>query len=174
MISYSIIRPIIAANLVTQITTSHLLFALSLVISKCSSMESSVKLVPQIFKGFCFICALVSWILTLSHNTRWNMYSSTCRVCFVYVLATCPLSSVCVYSNIFHIENKLSRHIWHDNNNCSTWVQSTCFFCLRYSLDFVNSRFVLKMFIDILPGNMKSCWFATFIYTNVSLKLQLL
>lgn len=77
VISDSIVWPIIAPNFIAQITTSHLLLAFSLVVSKRRSMKSRIELVPQIFKRFHFVSSLVARILTLCHYATRYMYGST-------------------------------------------------------------------------------------------------
>ena len=137
-------------------------------------MECRVKLVPQILKCLCFVCTLIARVLTLGHDASRDMNSSTRRVGFIYMLAACALGSVSVYPNVFHIQDKLSWNIRHHYDYSSTWMQSTCFFCLWYSLHFMNSWFVLEMFVHILARNVKSCRFTPFINADVALELKLL
>lgn len=60
VISDSVVWPIIAPNFIAQISTSHLLLAFSLVVSKRRSVKSRIKLVPQIFKRFHLVSSLVA------------------------------------------------------------------------------------------------------------------
>ncbi len=76
VISDSIVRPVVASYFVTQVATTHLLFALCLIVCKRGSVERSVKSVPQIFKSFRFIRSLVARVLTLRHDASGYMHSS--------------------------------------------------------------------------------------------------
>lgn len=173
MISDPIVRPIVTSNFITQVSTSHLLLALRLVVSKRCSMERSVKFVPQILKCLHLIRSLIPRVLTLCHNSTGYMYSSTRWISFIYMLTTSTLRPIRINSHLFHIQYKFSRYIRHYDYDRRARMKPACFFSLWHSLDLMYTRLMFKMFVDILPWNVKSRWFTTLADADVRLKLKL-
>ena len=89
------------------------------------------------------------------------------------MLTTSPLRSVGVNSNIFHVQNELSRNVRHYNYDSSARMKATSFFSFRHTLNFMNTRLVLQMFVYVCSCYVKGSRFTPFIYANVLLEVKL-
>ena len=91
-------------------------------------------------------------------------------ICCVDVLATSTWCSFCLNDYIFLIDFKIMWCIRCDQNSASWTVKSTCFFSFWNSLDFMNSRLKLKIFVYIFTIDIIEDIFASLADSHISLK----
>lgn len=173
MISDPIIRPIIRSDLVLNPSRAHLSFPIGFQFLRVVHSLFLVHSLLQHFDSISFVVYLRSAVLTLSFYSCWNMVSSYCRFCFVYVLPSSTLGSVHVYSHVFHVQLEIEGHFRQNHNNTGRGVHSTLLLSLRNSLHFVYSAFVLQNPVNSFSLDLEHSFFAASSYLSVYLPVFL-
>lgn len=171
MISNSVTWPVVCSNFITKISRSHLSFFFSLIFFICYFLEMSINSLIKHSHSSCFILMLISLILTLSFDSCGSMDNSNSWISFVNMLSTCTWSPFCFQLYIFRIYFEISWNLRHDEYNTSRRMNSASFFSFRNSLNFMNSTFVFKYFINSLSFNYTISIFASFANCHIFLEV---